>query len=298
MNDKVKAHLALVGANLIYGVNYAIAKQVMPDYLPPFALVFARISGACLLFWIFGMFFPAEKIRREDRTRFIVASVFGVAVNQSLFLNGLNLTSPIDAAIIMTATPILVLVVARVLLREPVTFFKIIGIAAGATGAILLISYGGNASFGDNHILGNSMIVANATSYAVYLVIIKPLMKKYNPLTLMKWVFLFGLLLVSGPGLPAFLRVDWAALPLDITLSVLYVVIGTTFFAYLLNVFSLKYVKPITVSIYIYSQPVIASVVALILGQDVITAVKVISALLVFAGVYFVSYSSSRTGIR
>ena len=198
----------------------------------------------------------------------------------------------------MTATPILVLVVARVLLREPVTFFKIIGIAAGATGAILLISYGGNASFGDNHILGNSMIVANATSYAVYLVIIKPLMKKYNPLTLMKWVFLFGLLLVSGPGLPAFLRVDWAALPLDITLSVLYVVIGTTFFAYLLNVFSLKYVKPITVSIYIYSQPVIASVVALILGQDVITAVKVISALLVFAGVYFVSYSSSRTGIR
>ena len=298
MNEKIKAHLALIGANLIYGVNYAIAKQVMPDHLTPFALVFARIAGACLLFWLYGMFLPGERIKREDLLRLAAATVFGVAVNQSLFLNGLNLTSPIDASIIMTATPILVLVVARVLIKEPVTLYKIIGIAAGGTGAILLITYGGNASFGNNNILGNSMIVANATSYAIYLVIIKPLLSKYHPVTLMKWIFLFGLLLVSGPGLPAFLKVHWIVLPNEIFISVLYVVIGTTFFAYLLNVFSLKYVKPITVSIYIYSQPLIASVVAMFLGQDVISLVQIISAILVFTGVYFVSYSSSRTGIR
>ncbi len=298
MNPKVKAHLALVGANLIYGVNYAIAKQVMPGYLPPFALVFARISGACILFWVLGIFLPAERIRRNDLPRLLVATIFGAAVNQSLFLNGLNLTSPIDAAIIMTATPILVLVVARLILKEPVTLVKVIGIAAGATGALLLITYGGNVEFGRNHMLGNSMIVATATSYAIFLVIIKPLMKTYHPVTLMKWIFLFGLLLVSGPGLPAFLKVEWNLLPGNILLSVLYVVVGTTFFAYLLNVYSLKTVKPITVSIYIYSQPVIASVVAMILGQDVITLVKVVSAILVFTGVYFVSYSSSRTGKR
>ena len=295
MSNLFRAHLALIAANLIYGVNYGIAKQVMPDYLSPFALVFARISGACLLFWALSLFLPGQSIERKDVPRLLVATVFGVAVNQSLFLNGLNITSPIDAAIIMTATPILVLVVARLLIREPITIFKIFGIIAGGTGAILLILYRGDISFSNNHMIGNSIIVANATSYALYLVIVKPLINKYHPVVLMRWVFLFGLLLVSGPGLPAFLRVNWESLPLDILLSVLFVVVGTTFLAYLLNMYSLKHVKPITVSIYIYSQPVIASIVALILGQDVITTVKIVAALLVFTGVYFVSYSSSKT---
>jgi drug/metabolite transporter (DMT)-like permease len=287
MSNHIRAHLALIAANLIYGVNYGIAKQVMPDYLSPFALVFARISGACILFWALSQLLPKETIDRKDILRLLIATVFGVAVNQSLFLNGLNITTPIDAAIIMTATPILVLIVARLLIREPITIFKIIGIVAGGTGAILLILYSGNISFGSNHVIGNSIIVANATSYALYLVIVKPLMR---------WIFLFGLLLISGPGLPAFLRVNWDTMPMDILLSVLFVVVGTTFLAYLLNMYSLKYVKPITVSIYIYSQPVIASIVALILGQDVITSVKIVAAMLVFAGVYFVSYSSSKTG--
>jgi drug/metabolite transporter (DMT)-like permease len=142
------------------------------------------------------------------------------------------------------------------------------------------------------------MIIGNATSYAIYLAIIKPMLTKYHPVTVMKWIFLFGLILVSGPGIPGFLEVEWGSLPREIILSVIFVIIATTFFAYLLNNYSLKYVKPITVSIYIYSQPVIASVVALFLGQDTISLVKVISALLVFTGVYFVSYSSSRTGNR
>jgi drug/metabolite transporter (DMT)-like permease len=296
MSNFFRAHLALITANLIYGVNYGIAKQVMPDFLSPFALVYARISGACILFWALSLLLPKEKIDRKDLLRLLIATVFGVAVNQSLFLNGLNLTTPIDAAIIMTATPILVLVVARLMIREPITVFKIIGIIAGGTGAILLILYSGNISFGNNYVIGNSIIVANATSYALYLVIIKPLMNKYHVVTLMRWIFLFGLLLVSGPGLPAFIRVNWGTMPVDILLSVLFVVVGTTFLAYMLNMYSLKFVKPITVSIYIYSQPVIASIVALILGQDVITPVKIIAALLVFTGVYFVSFSSSQTG--
>ncbi len=296
MNNLFRAHLALIAANLIWGVNYGIAKQVMPDYLSPFALVFARISGACILFWALSLLLPKETIDRKDILRLLIATVFGVAVNQSLFLNGLNITTPIDAAIIMTATPILVLLVARLLIREPITIFKIIGIVAGATGAILLILYSGNMSFSNNHVIGNSIIIANATSYALYLVIVKPLINKYHPVTLMKWIFLFGILLVSAPGLPAFMRVNWGSLPGDIMLSVLFVVVGTTFLAYLLNMYSLKYVKPITVSIYIYSQPVIASIVALILGQDVITPVKIMAALLVFTGVYFVSFSSSKSG--
>jgi drug/metabolite transporter (DMT)-like permease len=298
MNNQIRAHLALITANLIYGVNYGIAKQVMPDYLTPFALVYARISGACLLFWACSLFLGRQRIERKDIPRLLIATVFGVAVNQCLFLNGLNITTPIDAAIIMTATPILVLVVARLLLREPITLIKVIGIVAGGTGAILLILRSGHISFSNDQVTGNSIILANATSYALYLVIVKPLMDKYHPVTLMRWVFLFGLLLVSGPGLPAFMRVDWNALPMDILFSVLFVVIGTTFLAYLLNMFSLKHVKPITVSIYIYSQPVIAAIVALILGQDMVTPVKILAAMLVFTGVYFVSYSSRRNSSK
>jgi drug/metabolite transporter (DMT)-like permease len=295
MTNILRAHLALIAANLIYGVNYGIAKQVMPDYLSPFALVFARISGACILFWAVSLLLPKETIERKDILRLFIATVFGVAVNQSLFLNGLNITTPIDAAIIMTATPILVLIVARLLIREPITVFKVIGIVTGGTGAILLILYKGNIGFSGSHVVGNSIILANASSYALYLVIVKPLMDKYHTVTLMKWIFLFGLLLVSGPGIPAFMRVNWNSMPADMVLSVIFVVVGTTFLAYLLNMYSLKYVKPITVSIYIYSQPVIASIVALILGQDVIAPVKIVAALLVFTGVYFVSFSSSKS---
>jgi drug/metabolite transporter (DMT)-like permease len=139
------------------------------------------------------------------------------------------------------------------------------------------------------------MIVGNATSYAIYLVVAKPLLERYHPVTVMKWIFLTGLFLAAIPGIPAFASAEWTALPNDIIFSILFVVIGSTFLAYLLNNISLKIVKPITVGIYIYSQPVIASIVATVIGQDSITLVKVLAALLVFAGVFFVSYSSSHT---
>ena len=298
MSKKAGAHLALAGANILYGITYSVAKQVMPHHLNPFAFVFTRILGACILFWLFSMVRPNQKIRKEDLLRLGFASVFGVALNQTIFLNGLNLTTPIDAAIIMTTTPILVLIFARLLLREPITIFKIIGIGFGATGAVLLILFSGEISFGNEHMVGNLMIIVNAASYGLYLVIVKPLLNKYHPITVMKWIFLSGLILVTPAGIPAVINTDWANLSGGIILSILYVVIGVTFLAYLLNLYSLKHVKPITVSIYIYSQPVIASIVAMIFLQDVVTFVKVISALLVFTGVYFVSYSSSRTENR
>ena len=296
MSERVSAHLALAGANILYGITYSIAKQVMPDHLSPFAFVFTRILGAGLLFWILSLAFPREKIQRSDRFRFFLASVFGVALNMTIFLSGLNYTTPIDASIIMTATPILVLIFARLLLKEPVTVVKMTGIGFGATGAILLIVYSGKIEFGNEQLVGNFMIVINASSYALYLVIVKPLLSRYHPVTVMRWIFLMGLIWVSPFGVPAVIRTDWMNLPPGIVGSILYVTAAVTFLAYLMNTFSLKHVKPITVSIYMYSQPVIASLVAMLFLQDVLTLVKVISALLVFLGVYFVSYSSSRTG--
>ena len=295
MSKRVRAHLALAGANILYGITYSVAKQVMPDHLSPFAFVFTRILGACLLFWITSLALPGEKIQRSDRLRFFLASVFGVALNMTIFLSGLNYTTPIDASIIMTATPILVLIFAWLLMKEPVTILKMIGIGFGATGAILIIAYSGEIGFGNDQLMGNLMIVINASSYALYLVIVKPLLSRYHPVTVMRWIFLMGLIWVSPLGIPAVIRTDWTNLPSGIIGSIIYVTAAVTFLAYLLNSFSLKHVKPITVSIYMYSQPVIASMITIIFLQDVLTFVKVISALLVFLGVYFVSYSSSRT---
>ena len=180
-------------------------------------------------------------------------------------------------------------------MKEPVTILKMIGIGFGATGAILIIAYSGEIGFGNDQLMGNLMIVINASSYALYLVIVKPLLSRYHPVTVMRWIFLMGLIWVSPLGIPAVIRTDWTNLPSGIIGSIIYVTAAVTFLAYLLNTYSLKHVKPITVSIYMYSQPVIASMIAIIFLQDVLTFVKVISALLVFLGVYFVSYSSSRT---
>jgi len=289
MSKRLLSHLAIFSANLIYGLNYTIAKEIMPDFMHPFGLVFCRILGAILLFWSFSLFTFREKIARKDLIRMIVASLFGVATNQTLFLTGLRFTTPIDASIIMTVNPILVLIVASIFIGEKITGKKILGIIIGATGAITIILYSGQASFSSDNFIGNVMVFFNALSYGIYLVTIKPLMLKYNPITVMRWVFLFGFVFVFPISYGDFLEISWKAIPLHIYFAILFVIICATFLAYLLNVYGLKRLNASTVSIYIYSQPIIASIVAVILGKDELTFVKITSTILVFIGVYLVS---------
>jgi len=289
MGKRLSANLCILGANLIYGINYTIAKGIMPDFVQPFGLVFLRVTGASLLFWIWSFFSKNEKLERKDLIRLFAAALFGVAVNQLLFLKGLNYTTPIDASIIMTVNPILVLIISAIILGERITILKSLGIMVGAAGAILLILKGGKADFSSANFTGNIMIFFNAFSYGVYLVLVKPLMRKYSPQTVMKWVFLLGIFYVSPLSFGEFQEIDWSIIPANIYMAIAYVVLFTTFVAYLLNIFGLKHVQPTTVSIYIYSQPVIASLVAVMLGKDEITPLKIASTLLVFIGVYMVS---------
>ncbi|MCK4663702.1 MAG: DMT family transporter [Bacteroidales bacterium] len=289
MSKRLIAHISILFANVIYGVNYTIAKEIMPDYIKPAGLVFCRVLGAIILFWGFSLFTKSSKIERKDFFRLIIAAIFGVALNQLLFLYGLNYTTPIDASIIMTVNPILVLIIASILIKEVITLRKISGIIIGGIGAIILIFYSGEVSLSSNHFIGNLMIFTNALSYGIYLVVVKPLMLKYEAVTVMKWVFLFGFFIIAPVGFEDFSEINWKQFPLNISLSVLYVIIGTTFLAYLLNVYGLKFLNASTVSIYIYSQPIIASLVAIIFGKDSLTAIKIISTILVFVGVYLVS---------
>lgn len=261
----------------------------MPDYLGPFAFIFCRVLGALLLFWLFHAFFPREKIERLDFALLIVCGFFGIAANQLMFFYGLNLTSPVNAAIIMTCNPVLVLLISAWLIKERITTLKLIGITVGLAGALMLILNKKHLSLDGGRFTGDLFIFLNATSYAVYLVLVKPLMKKYKPLTVIKWVFLFGFLFVLPFGLSEIGEVNWASFDGAVWTSFFFVIICTTFLAYLFNIFALSEVNPSVVSIYIYLQPVVAALVAILFDQDDLGVVKVSAALLVFTGVYLVS---------
>jgi drug/metabolite transporter (DMT)-like permease len=293
MSTNLKAHLAILGANVIYGINYSIAKDVMPEYILPFGFIFCRVLGALLLFFAIGSFIR-EKVERKDLLKLAVCGFFGVAANQLMFFYGLNQTNPINAGIIMTSNPILVLIASAIILKTRITANKILGIALGIAGALIILLFKKGFAFGSDTIVGDAFIFLNALSYGVYLVLVKPLMSKYKPITVIKWVFTFGFIYVIPFGFTQFNEIEWSSFGTDIWSKFLFVIIGTTFLAYLFNIYGLKRLSPSTVSTYIYLQPVIAAFFAISVGKDSFTWIKLIAAILIFSGVYLVSKSPSQ----
>ncbi len=288
-NDIVKAHIALLVVNLIYGLNYIIAKDVMPEYIAPSPFILLRAFGAFVLFSFVSFRYEWERIDYTDIPKLALCGLFGVAMNQLLFFNGLNLTTPINASIIMVLSPILVLLVSAVMAREIITKIKIAGVLIGAFGAVLLVlSKQTVPVFAPNTGLGNLMVLINAFAYGVYLVLVKPMMSKYKPITVIRWVFGLGFLMVLPFGWSGIFDIQWSLFPPIIWGEVLFVIVCTTFITYLFNVYALKYLNPTAVSAYIYLQPILAAVFAIILGKDLLNTNMIISAVLVFIGVYLV----------
>ncbi len=290
LSQLAKAHLALLAVALIYGGNYTIAKEVMSGgYLQPFAFIMLRVIAGLLLFSGFHRLFVRELVERKDLAYLALCGFFGIAANQMLFFAGLNLTRPINASLIMTTTPILVLVVSAIMLGERITGRKIAGISLGALGAGLLIAYGERFSFGGEQFWGDLMVFLNATAFGIYLVLVKRMMTRYQAITVVKWAFLFGSLFVLPFGMPQLLHTSWSTFTPAIILAVAYVLICTTFLAYLFNAFALSVVNASVVSIYIYLQPLFASLIALAFAKDELNAVKLIAGGMIFVGVYLVS---------
>ncbi len=292
MGGKAFSHISIFIANFIYALTYTFAKDVMPDFLSPFAFILLRVIGAVILFWLTYLIFIREKLASKDILRVALAAVFGVALNQLLFFKGLNMTTPINASIIMTSNPIMVLIMSYFLLKEKITLRKAIGILFGVIGASNLILNGATLSLSPAHMLGNLYILINAASYAVFLVIVRPLMQRYNPITIMTYVFTFGMFYVLPFGYSGLMEVKFDELPVIIIYEILFVVIATTYLAYMLNAGALKNLRPSVVSMYIYAQPVLASLIAIKLGSDTLSQNKIISAIIIFIGVYLVSVRS------
>lgn len=286
------AHLSVLIANLIYGANYSIAKTVMPEFIKPFGFIIIRVVFTTIVFLLLGLFIKGKKVEKEDFPRLFFCAVFGVAINQLLFFKGLDLTSPINASLMMTTNPIMVLLVAGLLIRERITFRKIAGIAIGISGACLLLLWGKNFSWSRDSVVGDSFVLINSLSFGVFLIIVKPLMQKYNTLTIMKWVFLFGSFLVMPFGFSEFKLIPWSSFGASTWFAVAYVVIASTSLAYMLNTYALKNLSPSSVSIYIYLQPLFATIFAFLLGKGELHAIHFFSAMLIFIGVYLVSTGS------
>jgi len=273
---------------LIYGASYSIAKVVMPEWIEPFGFILIRVTIGATVFIVVWRLTIFEKIRsKQDYFRLMVCGIFGVAANQLFFFKGLSMTTTISASVLMTSNPIIVMVLSYFILKEKITVQKFLGILLGSAGAVLVLSRG-DMTWESGNFLGDFFILLNSTSFAIFLVLVKPLMNKYNALTVIGWVFLFGSLVVIPFGISEVLQVQWSQLPAHVWLSVVYIVLFTTIFAYFLNVWALKYVNPTVVSYYIYLQPVFASLIAFMFLKENHEPSMILFALMIFIGVYLV----------
>ncbi len=279
--------MAAIGATIIYGINHTIAKGVMPTYVKPFGFIFIRVTGAAILFWGISFFGPKEKIARRDWLRVLVCAILGMVINMLAFFKGLDLSTPINSAVLITITPIIVVILSALLIKEKITLLKGSGVFLGFIGALALVLFGAEIRQDAPNIpLGNALFILNATSYGTYLIVAKSLIEKYHPFTLMKWLFTVAVIINLPITFSEFSEIQWSQMPLEVYGVIAFVVIGTTFLTYLFNIYALKQLKASTLGAFVYIQPLIGILFALMTGKDYLTLIKTFAIGLVLIGVY------------
>ena len=271
-----------------------MAKEVMPSHIQPRGFILLRITGALVCLFIYHAVFIREKIKSpRDYFQLAICAFFGVALNMVMFFEGLSRTSPIHAPLIMVTTPILVLIIGFLLKEEKLSAAKIFGVVLGTIGAGMLIT--GRAG-GDREATfwGDVMIMINAASFAIYLVLVKPIMSKYHPITVSLWTFVFGFIFVFPFGIQQLTQVNWSDLEMAHWLIILFTVFCTTSLAYALNAWAMQYVKASVVGSYVYLQPVLGIALAVSTGKYSLHWSHIFYATLIFSGVYLVSKRYSR----
>jgi len=297
MNVRTLALLAVFSTAIIYGVSYTVAKDLMPVYIQPYALIFFRVTGAAVLFWIVGFFVKSKKIEQVDYIRLFICALLGTSVNMLFFYKGLNTALPIVASAIGVVTPLIVFVFSLILGKEKLEKTKILGLLIGLGAAFVLITYKQDLQGGAAAVIGNFYVFLNAAFYGLYLVIVKDLLAKYNPIHLIKWMYTLSILIVFPFAYAELCLIDWIAMPRSIYIELFFVVVFTTFINYLFNLIGLMHLKPTTVSVFVYLHPVFASMYALFVGSDTLSLVKVGTTLVIFLGVYLVTRPAAKSKV-
>lgn len=290
MDKRTLALLAALGATTIYGLSHTIAKEVMPTHIQGFGFVQVRLLGAAILFWLVSLFIPKQKIDRADFPKMLLCALFGMVINMLCFFKGIELSTPINSAVLITITPILVFVFSAILIKERLLLPRIVGVILGFIGALVLIVFGNEIRLDAPNIpLGNALFVMNASFFGLYLVLVKSLSAKYTTVHLLKWLFLFGFIMAFPISYPEFSEVSWSTLPFEAIWRFGYVIVGTTFMTYLLNVYALKQLKASTIGVFTYLQPLIGIGYAILVGADGLTVYKLVAGGVVLLGVYLVT---------
>ena len=297
MSNRSLGFLAAFGATLIYGLNHTVAKNVMPIYIGPYAFILLRVIGASLLFWTVSLFIKSERIDKKDWPRIILCSFLGMVINMLAFFKGLELSTPVNSSVMITLSPIIVFIFSAILLKEKIESMKAFGIASGFVGALILVLYTAKTGVNAPNIpMGNLLFIVNSFAYGLYLVLVKPLISKYNIITLLKWLFLLGVIMNFPVTISQFSEVEWTNLPLkEAIIPMAFVVIGTTFFTYLFNAYALTKLTASSVSSFIYLQPIVGIVFAISTKSDSLTLISVVGMILIFIGIYLVTKKTVKT---
>lgn len=262
----------------------------MPNYVQPYGFIMLRVIGATILFWLISFFGPKEKIEKKDYLKMLLCALLGMGFNMLVFFKGLALSTPINSAVLITITPIIVVLLSAIFLKEKISSRKILGIFIGLIGALALIFFGAEIRQDAPNIpLGNFFILLNAIFYGSYLIVAKTLISKYHPFTFMKWLFALGILICLPFGYQELIEIEWANLPSKTLFGIGFVILGTTFCTYLFNIFALTQLRASTLSAFVYLQPLIGILYAVVTGQDSLTTIKIVAACFVLLGVYLAS---------
>jgi drug/metabolite transporter (DMT)-like permease len=285
-----KAHIAVIGANLLFGINFSMVKMLTPELLSSYALNVVRIVASVSLFWLLYLFKPTKAgIDKKDIPRFLLCALTGVAINQILFIKGLSLTSTIHGSLLILGTPIFITLAAVWLLHESFTRNKFVGLVLGVSGALLLVLSRSGQQQGSDVLFGDVLVILNSISYAFYFVWVRPLMEKYRPVHVIRWVFTLGMLFMIPVGISDLWQTDFAAFSADGYIALVFVVIGGTFLPYLFNVYGIKFLGPGITGTYIYTQPFFAAIIGLIFLGEHMGWQQLLAGALIASGVLLVN---------
>lgn len=261
----------------------------------PMSIVVSRVVGAAILFWILSLFVKTQKIEKKDFLKLLLLAVFGVCLNQVFFMYGLYYTTPINSAIIMISNPIFVLIITLIVFKTRIRVLQIIGLIFAIAGAVMILRYRGNFELGSETIFGDVLTLINSVFWGLFIVMAKPIMQKYGTISAMRWVFLFGSMYVLPFGINDMMETNWSNFTSQAWFAIGFVVVATTFIAYLLNVYGLETLSAETVSAYIYMQPLLAALFAIIDGKDVMTITKLISGIFIIFGLYLLNIKPKKS---
>lgn len=299
--EKWIGHLAVLITAILFGLNIPIAKSLMPEWFSPLATSALRMLFAAAAFWITSLFTPSEPVSKKDLLTLFAASFFGIFLNQTIYIIGVSQTSPVDSSIIATSTPILVMIIAFFVLHEPISLKKALGVMFGLGGAIYLIYYSqSHPTETTSSLKGNIYCFTGSILYSIYLVMTRTVSQRYSPITLMKWMFLFAAVFTLPFSYSEIIqsKAITETAPPDVYLRLGYVLFCATYLTYILIPVGLKRIRPTTVGMYNYVQPLVASFVAISIGQEQFSMDKLLVGIVIFYGVYLVTVSKSRADIE